>query len=86
MRLIDAKTLSLKQIADRDLEHQQGAAAPVYRYGILSHRWEEDGKPTFEDYSFDQSLCPKGGIDKIKSCCQVAQKDGLDLVWADTCQ
>ena len=86
MWLVDAQELKLKQVADKDLEHQQGAAAPQHHYGILSHRWEDDGEPTFEEYRFERPSCTKIGNHKIKNCCQVAQSLGLDLVWADTCQ
>ncbi|WPG98849.1 Hypothetical protein R9X50_00164700 [Acrodontium crateriforme] len=85
MWLINAKTITLEQIPDRDLENQDDTTAKQLRYGVLSHRWETDGEPTFDDYRLGRPSCTKNGMRKIEKCCEIAQSQGLELVWADTC-
>ena len=84
MWLLDTKDLYLKHIADRDLKVYPGPTEVRHRYGILSHRWEDDGEPTFEQYLKDSVSRPS--CSKIEKCCEVARSHGLDLVWVDTCQ
>lgn len=86
MRLLNAETLTLEHIPDQDLEAQIGGALPRRRYGILSHRWEEDAEePTLEDFRLGRPTRTNKGIRKIETCCLVAQSHGLDLMWSDTC-
>ena len=86
MWLIDTKDLTLTNIANRDLAHHQDTAAPRSRYGILSHRWEEIGEATFEDFRSGRPSSTGKGIGKIEAFCEVARSHGLELAWADTCQ
>ena len=86
MWLLSTEDLSLRQLSERVLEIQPGAAKPQIRYGILSHRWEEDAEePIFEDYRAGQPARVNKGILKIQQCRRIAQSHNLDLIWADTC-
>ena len=68
MRLINVRTLQLKEFFDAEVPH----------YAILSHRWEEE-EVTFQDLT---SGTGKNmiGWKKIVGCCELALHE--DLVWA----
>ncbi|ETI27452.1 hypothetical protein G647_09642 [Cladophialophora carrionii CBS 160.54] len=73
MRLIDVKTLQLKEFGSGE----------VPRYAILSHRWES------EEVSFQEMSQPKTfgkrGFAKIQSACWQARNKGYSYLWVDTC-
>ena len=76
MRLLHSSRLELTYfIADEDIPP----------YAILSHTWGED-EVSLQDWqtlsSFDINF--RKGYSKIKRCCEQAQHDGLEWVWADT--
>ncbi|KAK0658043.1 heterokaryon incompatibility protein-domain-containing protein, partial [Cercophora newfieldiana] len=73
MRLINTKTLKITEFVG----HQTPA------YGILSHTWEA-GEATFRDAE-RLSVGSGQGFDKIRKVCEIARRDKLDFVWADTC-
>lgn len=86
MWLLNSEDLSLRRIPGKDLEVQEDATEPLRRYGILSHRWEEDiEEPTFEEYYTAQPSLNKIGRNKLVECGRVAKSHGLDLIWSDTC-
>jgi hypothetical protein len=73
MRLIDTKTLALKEFF--------GDQIP--RYAILSHTWQEE-EVSFQDWADQSSASQKKGYKKIFDTCQLAKKHGYDYVWVDT--
>jgi hypothetical protein len=73
MRLIDTKTLALKEFFGNQIPP----------YAILSHTWHEE-EVSFQDWA-DQSLASqKKGHKKILDVCGLAQKHGHDYMWVDT--
>lgn len=87
MWLLDTNTLALRKIADNGWETTQGSMAPRLQYGILSHRWEDSSEePTFEEIRNQKAISGTKGGDKLRECCRVAQSDGLELLWSDTCE
>lgn len=77
MRLLNTTTVQLKKFPAKEIP----------KYAILSHTWEAD-EVSLQDMSqpdHDVALSGKAGYEKIKTCCHLAQKDGYDWVWIDTC-
>jgi hypothetical protein len=72
MRLIDTKTLTLKEFFGNQIPP----------YAILSHTWHEE-EVSFQDWA-DQSSASQKGYKKIFDACQLAQKHGYDYIWVDT--
>jgi hypothetical protein len=58
-------------------------ATVILSYAILSHTWGTE-EVSFADHIRRQNLS-KGGYDKIRSCCKLAESEGLQYVWIDTC-
>jgi hypothetical protein len=73
MRLIDTKTLALKEFFGNQIPH----------YAILSHTWHEE-EVSFQDWADQSSASQKKGYKKIFDVCQLAQKHGHGYVWVDT--
>ncbi|KAH8786770.1 heterokaryon incompatibility protein-domain-containing protein, partial [Hyaloscypha sp. PMI_1271] len=73
MRLIDTKTLALKEFFGNQIP----------RYAILSHTWREE-EVSFQDWADQSSASQKKGYKKIFDTCQLAKKHGYDYVWVDT--
>ena len=73
MRLIQASTLKLPEFLGQDIPP----------YAIFSHTWGEDEASYHQFY--DPNTHGLARFDKIKQCCALARKDGLDYVWVDTC-
>ena len=75
MWLLDTSTLELRDFV--------GSGIP--QYAILSHTWGPE-EVTFRDMRKDNAAAKgKAGYDKIKKCCEKAQRDGHRHVWIDTC-
>ncbi|KAI0145572.1 heterokaryon incompatibility protein-domain-containing protein [Xylariaceae sp. FL1272] len=59
------------------------------KYAILSHTWLPDNEEvTYADlqsYHDSSSQTRRPGFEKIQGCCRIAQSNGLDWVWIDTC-
>ncbi|KAG2745448.1 hypothetical protein P692DRAFT_20808839 [Suillus brevipes Sb2] len=53
------------------------------KYAVLSHRWLDDGEPTYKEMKMGTATGP--GYEKLKSFCEKARGYGLELAWADTC-
>ena len=58
---------------------------------ILSHTWG-DNEQTFQDLQRIRQECARTGenprdcvSEKIRKCCELAEKDGFLWVWIDTC-
>jgi len=68
---------------DGQLEICEFSDHEVPPYAILSHTWGND------ELSFDKVNAPgakgKAGYMKIKRCCELANAEGLDYAWIDTC-
>ncbi|KAG8526592.1 uncharacterized protein KY384_008793 [Bacidia gigantensis] len=76
MRLINCRTLLLEEFVD----HRQ------VEYAILSHTWEENEEVLYNDFSGDLAKSKeKKGWRKIEQVCRLAQDDGLNFAWIDTC-
>jgi hypothetical protein len=73
MRLIDTKTLALKEFFGNQIPP----------YAILSHTWHEE-EVSFQDWADQSSASQKKGYKKIFDVCQLAKKNGHDYVWVDT--
>lgn len=73
MRLIDTKTLALKEFFGNQIP----------RYAILSHTWQEE-EVSFQDWADQSSASQKKGYKKIFDTCLLARIHGYDYVWVDT--
>ncbi|KAI5459336.1 heterokaryon incompatibility protein-domain-containing protein [Mariannaea sp. PMI_226] len=79
MRLIEARTLN-----------QTGCISfaefysDIPKYAILSHTWDGTQEVAFQACNSAHSKL-KTGYDKIRKTCELAQKDGIEYVWVDTC-
>jgi hypothetical protein len=73
MRLINAKTLSLREFYGIDIPP----------YAILSHTWGDE-EVTFKDWEDLARARKKAGFAKIQGACSKALEHGLDWVWVDT--
>ena len=73
MRLLNTKSLQFEQFFD----------SQIPKYAILSHRWGDD-EVTFQE--FRKGTKQDGqGYDKVTECCVVADSQGFQWVWIDTC-
>lgn len=73
MRLLHSATLQFEEFFDSDIP----------KYAILSHRWE--GKEiSFQEFQDSED---KSGarFAKIRNFCSLAEKEGFEWVWVDTC-
>ena len=87
MRLLNTKTGRFHWVED----------PRQIRYAILSHVWSKDPQHPEQSYQdvqlrIDAARTPGASIlddpslsDKIRSFCRVAQKQGFDFGWADSC-
>lgn len=64
---------------------------PKPGFAILSHTWGKD-EQTFQDVQRIRLECaktyenPRNVVsDKIRKCCELAERDGYEWVWNDTC-
>ena len=73
MRLLDTKTLKLREFIGSDIPE----------YAILSHTWEKE-EVSFQDYPKPDSR-KLAGFSKISRCCALAASEGWQYVWIDTC-
>lgn len=54
------------------------------RYAILSHRWLDEGEPTYDDIKADTAEGLAGYV-KLKNFCEKAREYGMEFAWSDTC-
>jgi hypothetical protein len=78
MRLINTRTLELKEFLESDLP----------KYAILSHTWGNE-EVTLQQFLDASTSCPRNrhlkGYRKVQSFCRESLKDGFEWAWADTC-
>lgn len=72
MRLIDAKTLKLREFGGK-----------VPPYAILSHTWSSR-ETTLQEYQNSHRV-DSSGVAKIVAACRQARSQGLNYAWVDTC-
>ncbi|KAJ4423945.1 hypothetical protein N0V82_001373 [Gnomoniopsis sp. IMI 355080] len=81
MWLINVRTRQLEEFIGLEIQ----------RYAILSHTWVGGQEVTFQEMrscggqSPPAALVPKSGWQKIDWTCRLAERDGLDYAWVDTC-
>jgi hypothetical protein len=76
VRLLNVKTLDFEEFIG-----ELGDGIPSY--AILSHTWGAE-ELSYGDYVNNKSLSKKG-YDKIHGCCRLADSEGFQYVWIDTC-
>ncbi len=73
MRLLNCKTLSFEEFVQ-----------DIPRYAILSHTWGDE-EVSLGDMKSDATASQLKGYEKISATCRIAQEQGLDYAWVDTC-
>ncbi|KAI1424854.1 HET-domain-containing protein [Xylaria sp. FL1777] len=73
MRLLNCKTLKFEEFIQ-----------DIPRYAILSHTWGAEEVSLYDMKSGAQATKLKG-YEKISATCRIAQEQGLDYAWVDTC-
>ncbi|KAF2971524.1 hypothetical protein GQX73_g2053 [Xylaria multiplex] len=73
MRLLNCKSLTFEEFV-RDIP----------RYAILSHTWGDE-EVSLDDMKNGAIDCKLRGREKISATCRIAQEQGLDYAWIDTC-
>ncbi|KAE8363616.1 hypothetical protein BDV27DRAFT_145991 [Aspergillus caelatus] len=72
MRLIHTERLQLEEFADE-----------IPPYAVLSHRWGKE-EVTFQDILLSRNHGTEG-YRKVENICKVANQDGFEYAWIDTC-
>ena len=73
MRLLNTKSFEFEEFFD----------SQIPKYAILSHRWGSE-EVSFQEFRKGKKKDSQG-YNKIRRCCAVADRRGLDWVWIDTC-
>ncbi|KIK33235.1 hypothetical protein CY34DRAFT_813772 [Suillus luteus UH-Slu-Lm8-n1] len=60
-----------------------GQPSDTVRYAILSHRWLNQGEPTYEEIRAGTAAGP--GYEKLKKFCAKAEEYNMEFAWSDTC-
>ena len=80
--------------ARAELHYFSDSAAVPGGFAILSHTWTQNsaGEQTFQDVQDINKSCKNSGenprdrvCEKIRRCCEIAENDGYDWVWIDSC-
>ncbi|KAI1347749.1 HET-domain-containing protein [Xylaria sp. FL0043] len=74
MRLLNCKTLTFEEFVQQDIP----------RYAILSHTWGDE-EVSLRDMQSKETASNLKGYAKIEATCRIAQEQGLDYAWVDTC-
>ncbi|OAX37463.1 hypothetical protein K503DRAFT_771461 [Rhizopogon vinicolor AM-OR11-026] len=69
-------------VPEDDLEMRYSPSNTV-KYAILSHRWLDEGEPTYEGMKSGIAAGP--GYEKLKKFCEKALTYGVEFAWSDTC-
>lgn len=78
MRLLNVHTFEFEEYVG-----EVGNGIPPY--AILSHTWGPE-EVTFKDHvGRGQDSIEKKGYDKIRGCCRLAESEGFQYAWIDTC-
>jgi len=76
-RFIDSDTLRLVEFSENDF---------IPPYAILSHKWIRGSEVRYDEFKRPrEETFLMSGYQKIKAACQQASRDGIRLVWLDTC-
>ncbi|KAH0840416.1 hypothetical protein AYO21_03053 [Fonsecaea monophora] len=75
MRLINTQTYELRQFFNNDTP----------KYAILSHTWEEEEVLFHHMNNIARSTQNKLGFKKVQGACSLAQSQGYEWIWIDTC-
>ncbi|KAI0432720.1 HET-domain-containing protein [Xylaria sp. FL1042] len=73
MRLLNCKTLTFEEFVQ-----------DTPRYAILSHTWDDE-EVSLCDMKSKETASKLKGYEKIEATCRIAQEQGLDYAWVDTC-
>ncbi|KAI0876492.1 HET-domain-containing protein [Hypoxylon argillaceum] len=73
MRLLHCESLTFEEFVH-----------DVPRYAILSHTWGDE-EVSLDDMKRKAAPSRAAGYDKITATCRIAQAQGLDYAWIDTC-
>ncbi|KAH8664465.1 hypothetical protein BX600DRAFT_300711 [Xylariales sp. PMI_506] len=76
MRLLDAKTLSLRHFPNADDRPP---------YAVLSHSWGKEQVRFADLTAMDETAWQKPGFDKIWKLCQLTLSRKLQYCWVDSC-
>ncbi|OJA18945.1 hypothetical protein AZE42_10106 [Rhizopogon vesiculosus] len=57
--------------------------ASLVKYAILSHRWLDEGEPTYEEIKLGTARGP--GYEKLEKFCATARTYKVEFAWSDTC-
>lgn len=76
MRLLNVRTLNFEEFIG-----EVGDGIPSY--AILSHTWGTE-EVSYSDH-INKNSSSKKGYDKIHGCCRLADSEGFQYVWIDTC-
>jgi Heterokaryon incompatibility protein (HET) len=74
MWLLHTSTLRLEEFSGVDIP----------QYAILSHRWEEEGEVTLQNFQ-NRKRVETDWFSKIKGCSAQALSDSWDYIWIDCC-
>ncbi|KAG2748768.1 hypothetical protein P692DRAFT_20779992 [Suillus brevipes Sb2] len=55
----------------------------LVKYAILSHRWLDEGEPTYEEMTAGTAAGP--GREKLEGFCRKAKEYNVEFAWSDTC-
>ncbi|KAG1755668.1 heterokaryon incompatibility protein-domain-containing protein [Suillus lakei] len=70
----------MKFVGRRDWNYHP---SQTVKYAILSHRWLDEGEPTYEEMKNDTAAGPR--YEKLKKFCEKAKEYEVEFVWSDTC-
>ncbi|TID23102.1 HET-domain-containing protein [Venturia nashicola] len=88
-----AAPLRLLRIDSLTVESHPRSGGRIPDYAILSHTWDDD-EITFQDIQSGVSFAERKkflmgrkrlSYDKIIGCCELAERNGFEYVWIDTC-
>ncbi|KAJ8596144.1 hypothetical protein M405DRAFT_805851 [Rhizopogon salebrosus TDB-379] len=89
IRLSDMKLVGRNDVRKRFQDCVPRSKLPyppalIVHYAILSHRWLDEGEPTYEDMTqIGNASGP--GYEKLKKFCEKAQEYNMEFAWSDTC-
>ncbi|KAI3316691.1 HET-domain-containing protein [Xylariaceae sp. AK1471] len=73
MRLLNCKSLAFEEFVQ-----------DIPRYAILSHTWGDE-EVSSDDMKSGTAASRLKGYEKISATCRIAQEQGIDYAWIDTC-
>ncbi|KAG0698094.1 heterokaryon incompatibility protein-domain-containing protein [Suillus ampliporus] len=83
----------MKFVARGDIKKHFRSTVPVedslyrpsesFQYAILSHRWLDEGEPTYDEMK--AGTAEGHGYAKLENFCEKAREYGMEFAWSDTC-